>query len=176
MLATQGSQPLANSHLDFETPLGTMRAISDGKSLIGLDFWGSKNLTLASPEQAADQEIPAILAITKAQVLEYFAGERKEFTIPLDPPGTETQKRIWSALLDIPYGQTITYGKQAERLGMENGQRAVGMINGQNPIAIIVPCHRVIASTGKLQGYAGGLEKKRFLLDLEQGPNLFGLG
>lgn len=154
---------------EFDTPLGTMRAITDGAALVVLDFLDSRNLPPTS-SPAADHPI---LQQTQSQVLEYFARQRTEFTIPLNSQGTEVQKRVWRALTQIPYGQTTTYGKLAHALNMENGQRAVGMINGQNPIAIIVPCHRVIASTGKLQGYAGGLERKRFLLDLEQGPNLF---
>ena len=108
-----------------------------------------------------------ILHETAAQLERYFRGALREFDVPLDLQGTEFQKRVWSALLEIPYGETRSYSDLARRLGKPNATRAVGAANGANPIAIIVPCHRVIASNGSLWGYGGGLERKRFLLDLE---------
>jgi methylated-DNA-[protein]-cysteine S-methyltransferase len=113
------------------------------------------------------------LADARRQLTEYFAGERTTFDLPLRPAGTPFQLRVWEALLRIPYGETASYGELARELG-EPGQdfrlaRAVGAANGRNPIAIVVPCHRVIGSSGSLTGYAGGLECKRALLDLEVG-------
>lgn len=98
---------------------------------------------------------------------EYFAGNRRAFDLPLNPSGTEFQKRVWAALEEIPYGETRTYREIAAAAGCPKGYRAVGMANHQNPISIIVPCHRVIGSDGKLTGYGGGLEVKEFLLELE---------
>ena len=96
------------------------------------------------------------------------AGRRREFQLPLAPKGTEFQQKVWKALLDIPYGETRSYGEIARAIGNPKASRAVGMANNRNPIAIIIPCHRVIGSTGKLVGYGGGLDKKEFLLNLER--------
>ncbi len=98
----------------------------------------------------------------------YFAGDLTEFDVPLRLKGTDFQRRVWAALLEIPYGRTESYGQLATRIGNPNASRAVGLANGYNPIAIIVPCHRVIGSTGDLTGYGGGLPRKRMLLDLER--------
>lgn len=99
----------------------------------------------------------------------YFAGDLREFDVELAPAGTPFQQRVWSALREIPYGETWSYGRLADRVGNPNASRAVGLANGRNPIAVIVPCHRVIGSTGKLVGYGGGMDRKRLLLDLESG-------
>jgi methylated-DNA-[protein]-cysteine S-methyltransferase len=99
----------------------------------------------------------------------YFAGERREFDLELDPVGTDFQRRVWDALLTIPYGETRSYGDIAEQIGSPGASRAVGLANGRNPIGIIVPCHRVIGANGSLTGYGGGLERKQLLLDLERG-------
>lgn len=114
-------------------------------------------------------EADALIDEARAQLTSYFAGTRREFALPLDTPATAFQRRVWDALLEIPYGQTRSYGQIAAQLGMPGGARAVGMANGANRIAIIVPCHRVIESTGALRGYGGGLERKRYLLELEGG-------
>lgn len=97
----------------------------------------------------------------------YFAGERAGFDLQLDPQGTEFQRRVWTALLTIPYGQTRSYGQIADQIGTPGAARAVGLANARNPIAVIVPCHRVIGANGKLTGYGGGLDRKRALLELE---------
>jgi methylated-DNA-[protein]-cysteine S-methyltransferase len=102
------------------------------------------------------------------QLSEYFARSRRTFTIPIALAGTPFQKRVWSELMTIPYGETRSYRQLAEAIGNPSSMRAVGAANGQNPISIIVPCHRVIGSDGALVGYGGGLERKRFLLDLER--------
>jgi methylated-DNA-[protein]-cysteine S-methyltransferase len=111
-----------------------------------------------------------VLVRTRQQLEEYFAGTRTEFDLPLAPTGTGFQLRVWQALTEIPYGRTESYGHVAARLGLVPGaSRAVGLANGANPISIVVPCHRVIGANGSLTGYGGGLDRKRFLLDLEQG-------
>lgn len=102
------------------------------------------------------------------ELSEYFAGKRRTFDVPLDMRGTEFQRRAWQALVAIPYGETRTYGQQASMLGNPRASRAVGLANGSNPVSIIVPCHRVIGSTGKLTGYGGGLHRKEALLELER--------
>jgi methylated-DNA-[protein]-cysteine S-methyltransferase len=101
------------------------------------------------------------------QLDEYFAGERTEFDVPLNPSGTSFQQRVWQALRTIPYGEVRSYGEIAEQIGKPGAARAVGLANGRNPISIIVPCHRVIGASGALTGYGGGLERKQALLDLE---------
>jgi methylated-DNA-[protein]-cysteine S-methyltransferase len=103
------------------------------------------------------------------QLEEYFKGDLKDFDVPLAMAGTEFQRRVWTELRNIPYGETTTYGELAERLGQPTAARAVGLANGKNPISIIVPCHRVIGSTGNLTGYGGGLPRKRYLLSFEKG-------
>ena len=101
------------------------------------------------------------------QLQAYFAGELENFDLPLGPQGTPFQQKVWNELCRIPYGQTISYGELAKRIGNPNASRAVGLANGSNPIPILIPCHRVIGSSGKLVGYGGGLELKRRLLELE---------
>jgi methylated-DNA-[protein]-cysteine S-methyltransferase len=108
-----------------------------------------------------------IIINTRNQLSEYFQGKRKNFDLPLVIQGTDFQVKVWHELLKIPYAQTISYGEQAKRIGDKNKARAVGMANGQNPIPIIIPCHRVIGSNGHLTGFGGGLDKKAYLLKLE---------
>jgi O-6-methylguanine DNA methyltransferase len=115
-----------------------------------------------------------ILERLRTQLAEYFAGARRDFELPLHVHGSEFQERVWSALQAIPYGETCSYGAIAKRLGDANAMRAVGAANGLNPIAIVIPCHRVVNANGELGGYGGGLWRKRILLDLERGQgNLF---
>jgi methylated-DNA-[protein]-cysteine S-methyltransferase len=110
----------------------------------------------------------AVLTEAIGQVGEYFAGERTHFDVPMTFVGTEFQRRVWTALRDIPYGRTVSYGEIARQIGNPAASRAVGLANGRNPISIVVPCHRVVGSTGDLTGYGGGLERKRFLLEFEE--------
>lgn len=110
-----------------------------------------------------------LIVKAKKQLEEYFLGVRREFSLPLMPEGTEFQKKVWAALLTIPYGEVRTYGQIAAQVGNPKASRAVGMANHNNPIGIIIPCHRVIGANGKLTGYAGGLDKKQWLLQLETG-------
>ncbi len=121
----------------------------------------------AEPIDAAPAGARAVLDAAVAQLEEYFAGERTEFDVPIEPSGTPFQLEAWRALRAIPYGETISYGEQAVRLGDKNKSRAVGAANGKNPIPIIVPCHRVVGSNGHLTGFAGGLDTKAWLLDHE---------
>lgn len=120
------------------------------------------------PTDVATGDAHPVLVIAARELTEYFAGDRQEFDVALDPEGTEFQRQAWSALRSIPYGETVSYGEQAERIGDKNKARAVGAANGKNPISIIVPCHRVVGSNGSLTGFAGGLETKQWLLAHEQ--------
>ncbi len=153
----------------FITTMGAMRAIATDQGLIHLSFEDEDTpLTPGEPRHP-------ILRDTKAQVEAYFAGNLEVFTIPLQLRGTPFQLSVWRALQEIPYGVTICYSDLAERLGVKSGQRAVGMANRTNPVAIIVPCHRVIQASGALCGYAGGLWRKQRLLGMEAGQHsLFG--
>ncbi len=121
------------------------------------------------PDTSGWERDDALLEPVRRQLAEYFAGVRTEFDVPLRPTGVPIQLKVWEALLKIPYGDTATYGEIAREIGHPTAFRAVGAANGQNPIAIIVPCHRVIGSNGSLTGYGGGLPAKRALLDLEAG-------
>ncbi|WP_136248320.1 methylated-DNA--[protein]-cysteine S-methyltransferase [Halomonas borealis] len=111
----------------------------------------------------------------RAQLAEYFAGARQAFDLPLEPAGTDFQRRVWQALATIPFGETRCYAEIAEQLGCKGGQRAVGAANGKNPLSIVVPCHRVIGSDGRLTGYAGGIGRKQWLLAHEAGEVPFAL-
>jgi len=143
--------------LTFETPLGMMCAEENEGSLIALRFGSGENSC----------ETPLLLAV-KSQVFEYFNGARKSFDIPLGSYGTDFQMRVWNALSEIPYGETRTYSQIAETVGSPRACRAVGMACNRNPIAIIVPCHRVIGASGMLVGYEYGLDAKKYLLSLEK--------
>ena len=148
----------------LESPVGKLLLTGNGKDLTGLDFQeGSHPVT---PQKGwIDDEKPFAKVI--AQLETYFAGDLKQFDLPLAPRGTDFQMSVWKALRSIPYGETISYGELAERIGNPKAVRAVGGANGKNPIAIIVPCHRVIGSDGTLTGFGGGLPIKEALLKLE---------
>ena len=151
----------------LESPLGALWLTSDGRSLTGLYLQGQKSF----PQQTNDWQKAEQLDLfiqTQAQLTEYFAHQRHQFDLPIDPQGTEFQKQVWQQLLQIPFGETLSYGALAKILGKPTASRAVGAANGQNPISIIVPCHRVVAANGALTGYAGGLERKQWLLQHEQ--------
>jgi methylated-DNA-[protein]-cysteine S-methyltransferase len=121
-----------------------------------------------APNRSGWHRDDTAFAAVVEQLGAYFAGERTEFDLDFQPVGTDFQRRVWSALLTIPYGQTRSYGQIAEQIGAPSASRAVGLANGRNPISIIVPCHRVIGSNGSLTGYGGGIDRKRALLDLEK--------
>jgi methylated-DNA-[protein]-cysteine S-methyltransferase len=146
------------------TPIGElMLTADDDGALTGV------NLPNRHPDPAGWERDDELLADARRQLTEYFAAERTTFDLPLRAAGAPFQLRVWEALLRIPYGETASYGELARELGHPTAARAVGAANGRNPIAIVVPCHRVIGSNGSLTGYAGGLECKRALLDPEVG-------
>lgn len=145
------------------TPLGPMRAVTDGTALVELEF------DRPDPRSADDDpRALRILDATAAWLDQYFAGGDAPYAHPLVPVGTRFQQDVWRALLSIPYGNVATYADIARHVGRPSAVRAVGAANGRNPIAILIPCHRVIGSDGTLTGYAGGLERKQALLALEQ--------
>jgi methylated-DNA-[protein]-cysteine S-methyltransferase len=145
----------------LETPIGRLVLESDGDVLIGVRLPNERGHT-----RRAAEDVPPVLKETATQLEEYFAGERTAFDLPMELDGTDFQREVWNELTRIPYGETISYGVLARRVGRPNGPRAVGQANGRNPIPIIVPCHRVLASNG-IGGYGGGLKVKRALLALE---------
>ena len=164
-------EPLSARHALIETSLGTLTVVSDGTAVTGIYFDGHAHRPDAStfgPEVVADQDV--VLGLAERQLGEYFAGERTEFELPLATDGNEFQERVWDRLRAIPHGETVTYGQIAADLGDVTMAQAVGNAVGRNPISIVVPCHRVVGSTGKLTGYAGGLERKTALLELEEPP------
>jgi methylated-DNA-[protein]-cysteine S-methyltransferase len=142
--------------------------VAEGGALCGLYMVDQRHrpheLTFGAPDPGA-----AVFDRAEAELKEYWAGQRREFEVPLAFAGTPFQQLVWAELRKIPYGTTISYGQLADRLGNPAASRAVGLANGKNPIGIIVPCHRVVGSNGSLTGYGGGLERKRYLLDFEQG-------
>ena len=144
----------------YDTPVGRL--------CIGEENGSITRVTWTQLPKNYLQEETALILKCKNQLDEYFIGERKSFDLPLAPKGTEFQKKVWDALKEIPYGETRTYGEIAETVGNPKAARAVGMANNRNPIAIIVPCHRVVGANGKLVGYAGGMEQKEKLLHLEK--------
>jgi methylated-DNA-[protein]-cysteine S-methyltransferase len=150
----------------FVTPLGTMIATATGGALTGLYFEGGCHVPAISREWKEDPAAPPI-AECKRQVKQYLEGKRQSFDLPLAPQGTQFQCRVWIEIARIPYGETLTYAQLAARAGAPGSARAAGAATGRNPISIIVPCHRVIGSNGSLTGYAGGLERKTKLLEIE---------
>lgn len=145
----------------YDTPIGALSVICSGNTIVGLTSGVVDSSLLVR------QETP-IIRRAGEQLAEYFAGRRQQFDLPLAPQGTPFQKKVWQALCQIPYGETRSYGQLAKIIGNEKACRAVGMANNRNPIMIFIPCHRVIGADGSLTGYAGGLDIKRQLLELEQ--------
>ena len=149
----------------IETPVGALAAALDGAGrLTHLGFSKAEHERIAV--EGGERDDKAVAPVAR-QVLEYFAGKRKSFDFPLAARGTDFQKQVWAALLKIPFGKTTTYAALAEKLGRPGAFRAVGRANATNPIALIVPCHRVIGTDGTLTGYAGGIPIKQKLLELE---------
>ena len=155
------------------TPIGTLHLASDGASLVACEFEGHERGLAHRLHRDGQVGAPdAILALARTELDAFFAGRLKAFTVPLAPRGTDFQRKVWSALCAIPYGDTTSYGTLAARIGAPAAVRAVGAANGKNPICVIVPCHRVIGADGSLTGFGGGLPRKRFLLGLERGEAL----
>ena len=153
-------------HTTVESPIGALLLVGDGEALRGLYMQdGPRPVRVGEGWTSAGEPFDE----AREQLGQYFAGERTEFDLRLEASGSPFQRRVWSALEEIPYGSTLSYGELARGLGPEADARGVGSANARNPISIIVPCHRVIGADGTLTGYGGGLERKRFLLDLEAG-------
>lgn len=156
----------------IQTPVGELKLVASDRGLSGV-LWENddpKRVRFLPQEAQPDN---AILQEAERQLREYFAGERREFTLELDFVGTEFQKQVWAALITIPYGETRSYGDIARQIGNAAAVRAVGAANGRNPLSIIAPCHRVIGTNGKLTGFAGGLQTKALLLRIESGGQLW---
>jgi methylated-DNA-[protein]-cysteine S-methyltransferase len=151
----------------IESPLGDLLVAGDGRAVTHVQMDGA-------PEPGWRRD-PAALRDAAEQLRAYFAGELRDFDLPLAPRGTDFQQRVWSALREIPYGRTITYAELAAAVGRPSAVRASGAANGRNPIAVVIPCHRVIGAGGALTGYGGGLARKRLLLDLEAGSRTWTL-
>lgn len=150
----------------YDSPLGQILLVANDVALTGLHFVGEKYYPAITTDwqQRSDANM---IARASAQIDEYFAGQRKDFDLPVDPAGTPFQRDVWQALRNIPYGVTTNYGTLAQRLGKPKASRAVGAANGRNPISIVIPCHRVIGANGDLTGYAGGMARKESLLRME---------
>jgi methylated-DNA-[protein]-cysteine S-methyltransferase len=156
----------------MESPIGKLKLVASDEGLVAILWEKDSPRRVRLSDLVANEQHP-VLVETERQLGEYFAGKRKTFSISLDIRGTRFQKDVWQALLAIPFGETRSYGQLAKQLGNPRATRAVGAANGRNPLSIIVPCHRVIGSSGKLTGFAGGLEAKAQLLSLErQGDKL----
>lgn len=157
-----------NNTTDFtriiDSPIGKIIAAADHNGITNLDF-------IDEIIGHIDSNHPFLLQLEK-ELIEYFEQKRKIFTLPLNPKGTPFQRGVWETLKTIPYGQTLSYASEAQRFGNQKAVRAVANANAKNPISILIPCHRVINSDGKIGGYSGGVEKKEFLLALEQGQIL----
>jgi methylated-DNA-[protein]-cysteine S-methyltransferase len=157
----------------IQSPLGALTLTSAGGFLTGMTMEGQKHVAAPEPggpipsASFGNVDDDPCLAAVKDQLGAYFAGTLTEFDIPVKLTGSDFQRRVWRCLQDIPYGETISYGQLARQVGNPNASRAVGLANGRNPVAVIVPCHRVIGADGRLTGYAGGLDRKTWLLHHE---------
>ncbi|MEV0699076.1 methylated-DNA--[protein]-cysteine S-methyltransferase [Saccharopolyspora sp. NPDC050389] len=149
----------------IDSPVGPLTLVAVDGALTGLYMESQRH---RPPEEAFGEPDATPFGPVIEQLGEYFSGQRSEFDLQMAPAGTPFQRTVWSALCEIPYGETITYGELAGRIGNPSASRAVGLANGKNPIGIIVPCHRVVGSTGNLTGYGGGLDRKQHLLDFER--------
>jgi methylated-DNA-[protein]-cysteine S-methyltransferase len=156
---------LHRTHGVMDCPIGKLTLVASDGILAGVYMEQQRHLPAEETFGEYDDEP---FGSVRGQLTEYFAGERTEFDLPLAMAGTPFQQTVWAALRDIPYGETISYGQLADRIGRPTASRAVGLANGRNPVSIIVPCHRVVGSTGDLTGYGGGIERKRALLAFEK--------
>jgi methylated-DNA-[protein]-cysteine S-methyltransferase len=161
---------MSMSYKFLTSPIGGLKLVASDDGLAAI-LWEHDNPRRVRLVDLVENPRHHILLRTEKELNEYFSGERKTFTVPLDMRGTRFQKLVWEALRGISYGETRTYGQLANQLGNPNATRAVGAANGRNPIAIVVPCHRVIGFDGKLTGFAGGLDAKAHLLKLESQSN-----
>ena len=157
---------MAYEYKVISSPVGKLKLVASQKGLAAI-LWEKENPRRVPLGPMIEAPANKLLLETERQLSAYFGGKLKRFTVPLDFKGTEFQKSVWKALLAIPFGETRTYAAIARQLGKPEASRAVGAANGRNPISIIAPCHRVLGSSGKLTGFAGGLEAKQYLLGLE---------
>ena len=172
-LLTLGDLRMSLSYKYVKSPVGQLKLVASEKGLVAI-LWENDDPRRVRLEDLFEEPLHPLLVQTEAEPNDYFAKKKDTFSIPLDMRGTPFQKRVWESLLGIPFGSTRTYGDIARQLGNPTATRAVGAANGRNPISIVVPCHRVIGTSGKLTGFAGGLVAKAHLLDLEaSGSNLF---
>ena len=157
-------------YTEIDSPVGILTVIASDKGLHAILWGGDRHDFLCDRivQNLDRSDTHPIIKKAKKQLTEYFEGKRKNFDLPLVIEGTEFQKQAWKALQTIPYARTISYAEQAEKVGDRKKARAVGMANGSNPLSIVVPCHRVIGSSGDLTGFGGGLSTKKFLLELER--------
>jgi methylated-DNA-[protein]-cysteine S-methyltransferase len=152
----------------MDSPVGKLKLVASDKGLAAI-LWENDNPRRVRLGELVEDGKHPIIRETEQQLNEYFDGKRRSFSLALDMGGTRFQNDVWEALLAIPFGETRSYGQLAKQLGNPKATRAVGAANGRNPISIVVPCHRVIGSSGRLTGFAGGLDRKAHLLDLEAG-------
>ena len=155
------------SYTNMPSPVGALTLVASDAGLVAV-LWAQDDVDRVRLGEMIEDDGHPVLVAAAAQLEEYFAGTRTAFDLPLDMRGTEFQKRVWAALLTIPFGETRSYGEIARAIGHPSASRAVGAANGRNPISIVAPCHRVIGANGSLTGFAGGIEAKRLLLGLEK--------
>ncbi|HEU5028120.1 MAG TPA: methylated-DNA--[protein]-cysteine S-methyltransferase [Spirillospora sp.] len=156
------------THVVVDSPVGPLTLVALDGALCGLYMVNQRHRPPEESFGTPGDPHTEPFAATAEQLAAYFAGELTDFDLPLNLRGTPFQGRVWAALQEIPYGETTTYGELAIELGKPSASRAVGLANGKNPVGVIVPCHRVVGSTGSLTGYGGGLDRKRYLLDFER--------
>jgi methylated-DNA-[protein]-cysteine S-methyltransferase len=168
---------IVSDYAFIDSPLGEILLISNGAALTGLHFVGEKYYPAIGADWRRSADAEPFPAARRA-LREFFAGERTRFDLPLAPAGTAYQLRVWHAIAEVPFAATIAYGELTARLGNLHGARAAGAATGRNPLSILIPCHRIVGADGALTGYAGGLDRKRALLDFEaavaaSGPRAF---
>jgi methylated-DNA-[protein]-cysteine S-methyltransferase len=149
----------------MDSPVGELTLVASDGALAGV--YMREHRYMPDPVTFGSRQFGPLAAASE-QLAEYFAGQRQVFDVAVALAGTVFQQRVWRALLEVPFGQTVTYGGLARRLGVARGSRAVGLANGRNPVSVVVPCHRVVGADGGLTGYGGGVANKRFLLDFER--------
>lgn len=150
--------------VDAPVGVGVLTLLAQGDAIVGLRFATHRHEPWSIDAAWVRDDEDALLADARSQLVDYLAGTRRTFDLPLAPAGTAFQQRVWAALREIPFGETISYGTLAKRVGNADASRAVGLANGRNPIAIVIPCHRVIGANGSVTGFGGGVEVKRALL------------
>jgi methylated-DNA-[protein]-cysteine S-methyltransferase len=172
MIMTDSRLPKRYVHKTMSSPVGALTLVATDDGLAGI-LWEKDWPNRTPLDTGARADSHPVLVETERQLNEYFSGRRKDFELSLDVDGTPFQRKVWNALRTIPFGETRSYGEIAKQIGNPDAMRAVGAANGRNPVSIVVPCHRVIGSNGKLTGFGGGLDAKAYLLALEGGTPAF---